>query len=222
MALELYRKGMDLQLFDGTFVGNGQFIKGVFNATTAGYGLQVNPNRTWIERGNADDGGKVISGTGAAYLYGSRRLLLTAAQTGNNSFYGGCDRLSVAEDESGVTGDMSGHWGMLEVKSGGKTNSLSSAVRADLNIQSGSTVSAGVTAAISVSAEALSPSTHTGTIAVLNVPNPQAGTFDVFASFGSATGACVSASGSLGSIAYKIPVVCPDGTTRYIPLGTVS
>ena len=192
MAIEWSRKGTDIVYYDGSMPGKGQIIKGVFNATTAGYGLQVNSSRTWIERGNADDGGKAVSGTGNAYLFGSRRLLMTYAQTGNNSFFGGCDRLSIAADESGVTAEMAAHWGMLELKSGGKTNSITGAIRADLNIQSGSTISAGITAAFLVAAEAISPTTKTGTVSVMNVKNPQAGTFDNFLAFDSATGCTVA------------------------------
>lgn len=165
----------------------GQVIKGAFHATLPGYGLAVNGNRQWIERGNADDGGVVLT-TAGAYLFGSRRLLLTAAQTGSLSFFGGCDRLSIASDCSGSSSEMAGNWAMLEVKSGGKTGPQASCYRADLNIASGATVSAGVTSCFMAAAEKLSQSTTTGDVSVFHVPNPQAGTFTQFAVLGAATG----------------------------------
>jgi hypothetical protein len=220
MSLGWSRKGMDIVYYDGAMAGKGQIIKGVFNATTAGYGLALNSGRTWIERGNADDGGAVVSGTGAAYLFGQRRLLLTAVQTGNNSFFGGGDRLSIASDCSGVTAEMAGGWSMLEMKSGGKTNSISAAHRIDLKINTGSTVSAGVTSALLIAAEALSPSTHTGTIAVMHVPNPQAGTYDAFLVLGSATGVAAANTHTIDShaLSYILTVKDPAGNLGYIPV----
>jgi hypothetical protein len=211
--------------------GKGQLIKGKFHATSAGYGFALDPNRTWVERGNADDGGAVMTGTGAAYLYGSRRLLLTAVQTGNNSYFGGCDRLSVASDCSGVTAEMAGGWSMLEMKSGGKTNSITAAHRFDLKINSGSTVSAGVTSALLVAAEAISPSTTTGSVAVLHVPNPQAGTYGEFAVFGDTTGCTIATfTGNSNFVPNNKGTFTQCGqlkiligsSTYYIPYGTVA
>jgi hypothetical protein len=169
--------------------------------------------QTYAMRGNADDGGKVFATTGNAYLFGSRRLLLTKTQVGNNSYFGGCDRLSIAGDESGVTAEMAGGWSMLEVKSGGKTNALSAAHRFDLNIASSSTVSAGVTSALLVAAEKISMTTHTGTVAVMHVPNPQAGTYDRFAVFGATTG-CTVAHPTPGADA-GIDVLVDIGSNHY-------
>jgi hypothetical protein len=215
-TINWYRKAGDL-VFQGK---TGQIIKGVFNATTAGYGLTLTGTRQWIERGNADDGGAVLT-TAGAYLFGSRRLLLTAAQTGSNSYFGGCDRLSIAADCSASSAEMAGHWAMLEVKSGGKTGSQASCYRADLNIASGSVVSSGITSCFLAAAEKLSQTTTSGRVTVIHVPNPQAGTFTNFAEFGSATG-CISAASvgataalqiliRIGGSAYAIPV-CAVGT----------
>ena len=226
-----YRDGNSNLNFKGDY---GQIIKGVFNATLPVSGLPLSPSRTWFERGNVDDGGAVLAGTGAAYLYGTRRMLLTAAQTGNNSFMGGCDRLSVAASQAAVTGVMSAHWGMLELKSGGITPTNVAgcgAVRADLNCQSGSTVSSGsIVSAFLAACEALS-STHSGRYTVVHVPNPQAGTFDSFAEFGSATG-CTGVNGSgsggvtsssTGTLAMTGQIkIYVNGNAVYIPYGTVS
>ena len=226
-----YRDGVSDLVYKGDY---GQIIKGVFNATKPVSGLPLSPSRTWFERGNVDDGGVVMAGTGAAYLYGTRRMLVTATQTGNNSYMGGCDRLSVAGDESSVTGVCSAHWGMLELKSGGITPANVAgcgAVRGDLNIQSGSTVSSGsIVSAFLAACEALS-GTITGRTTVLHVPNPQAGTFSSFAEFGSTTGftgaygsgsSGVTSSGT-GTIAMVGQIkIYVNGTAYYIPYGTIS
>lgn len=172
------------------FGSKGQEIWGEFHATAAGKALQLTGTRQWIERGNADDGGVVLT-TAGAYLFGSRRLLLTAAQTGSLSFFGGCDRLSIASDCSGSSAEMAGHWGMLEVKSGGKTGSQASCYRADLNIATGSTVSTGITSCFLAAAEKISPTTADGRVTVFHIPNPQAGTFNSLFEFGSAPGCVV-------------------------------
>lgn len=210
------RKGIDL-IFEGDY---GQIIKGVFNATTAGYGLPLKTTRTWIERGNADDGGKVLTGAGAAYLFGSRRLLLTAVQTGNNSFFGGCDRLSIKSDCSGVLAEMTGHWGMLEVKSGGVTGILAGAVRGDININTGGDIPTGGIASCFLAACEGLGATHTGVAAVLHVPNPQVGSFDFFAVFGAAPGGIAAKATALSGLTstHRLIVKCPDGNTGYIPI----
>lgn len=217
MAINWKRKASDWVWYGS----KGQLIKGVFHATTAGYGLQLTGTRQWIERGNADDGGVALT-TEGAYLFGSRRLLLTAAHSGSSlSFFGGCDRLSIAADLSGSSAEMAGHWAMLEVKSGGKTGAQASCYRADLNIASGSVVSSGITSCFLAAAEKLSQTTTTGRVTVIHVPNPQAGTFSNFAEFGSATG-CISAFSAgananfqilirINGSAYAIPV-CAVGT----------
>jgi hypothetical protein len=217
--LEWRRKGSDI-VWGGT---RGQLIKGVFNATTAGYGLPLNASRTWIERGNADDGYAALP-VDQAYLFGSRRLLLTYPQVGNISAFGGQDRLSIAGDESGITAEIGGHWAMLEIKSGGVTpaNGVGCACyRADLAVNSGSTVSANsIVSAFCAAAEKLSATTHTGKYAVLHVPNPQAGTFDYFAVFGSATG-CVDAH-SAGSTTSGLQLLITIGGSAYaIPVAAV-
>jgi hypothetical protein len=48
MSLEWSRKGMDIVYYDGAMAGKGQIIKGVFNATTAGYGLALK-FRTYLD-----------------------------------------------------------------------------------------------------------------------------------------------------------------------------
>ena len=177
-------------VFQGNF---GQIIKGDFHATLPGYAMQLRADRTWFERGNVDDGGAVLSGTGAAYLFGSRRLLLTALQTGNNSFFGGCDRLSIAADQTSVGGVMGAHWGFLEFKSGGKSqanNAGCGAVRGDIKLVTGS-YALGIVSSFLAACEDLS-GTHTAHVTVIHVPNPQAGTFDNFIEFGSATGCTVN------------------------------
>jgi len=216
--LEWYRKGADIIFEDVAGKNYGQLLKGNFNATTAGYGLQVNSNRTWIERGNADDGGKVVSGTGAAYLFASRRLLLTAVQTGNNSFFGGCDRLSIASNCSGVTGIKAAHWGFLEFKSGGHAN-VAGAVRGDIKLVSGS-YAGGIVSCFLAACEDLS-GTHSAHVTVIHVPTPQAGTFDTFLELGAISGA-YAAKSSISTAHYGLPVSVNGGTIYYIPVCEMS
>ena len=212
-----YRDGNSNLNYKGDY---GQIIKGVFNATLPVSGLPLSPSRTWFERGNVDDGGVVLAGTGAAYLYGTRRMLLTAAQTGNNSFMGGCDRLSINADESAVTGVMSGHWGMLEVKAGGTVAGAAGvgAVRGDIN-NSGVLAAGGILSCFLASSEKIA-GTHTGSATVLHVPNPASGTYDFFAVFGAAPGGIAAKSTALSglSAAYRLIVQTPDGATGYIPI----
>jgi hypothetical protein len=204
-AINFYRKKTDL-VWAGT---SGQLIKGVFNATTAGYGLKLTPDRTWIERGNADDGGKVLTGTGAAYLFGSRRTLLTAVQTGNNSFFGGCDRLSINADESAVTGVMAAHWAMLENKASGKVGGAwAGAVRGDLNLHS-SGANACITSCFLAACESCA-GTHTADVVVIHVPTPEAGTFDHLFEISSASG-CIAAR-NVGAASGKEILISIDGS----------
>jgi len=208
-------------LYQGDRAGKEtQLFFGLFNATTAGDGLPLTSNRTWIARGNADDGGKVLSGTGAAYLFSSRRLLLTAVQTGNNSFFGGCDRLSIAANESAVTGVMAAHWAMLENKSSGYVGgAYAGAVRGDLNLNSSGTNSV-ITSCFLAACESCA-GTHTGHVKVVHVPTPQAGTFDTFLEITAASGAAVAKS-TAGTYHYGIKVSVDSGTTYYIPVMEMS
>jgi hypothetical protein len=175
---------------DAPFSDGSQQILGRFNATQAGHGIALTPTRTWFMRGNADDGGQVLSGAGAAYLFSSRRLLLTRAQTGNNSFFGGGDRLSVAADESAVTAEMAANWSMLEVKSGGVIGNAAGvgAVRGDININSGGDIASGTFASCFLAACESVGATHTGKAVVLHVKKPQTGTFDGFMELQSTSG----------------------------------
>lgn len=227
MPLEWRRKKSDLVWFGK----NGQELVGEFNATTAGYGLQLTGTRQWITRGNADDGGVALA-TNGAYLFGSRRLLLTYAQTGSSkSFFGGCDRLSIAADLSGSTAEMAGHWGFLEVKAGATCGTQAAAYRADISLPSTAVIPAdGVASCFMAAAESLA-GTHTGVAAVINVPNPQAGTFDLFAVLGSATGCHTAAytgnsafdPNSKGTFTQQGQIKIKIGATAYyIPYGTVA
>lgn len=198
--------------------GSGQIIKGEFHATVAGSGMALTTARTWIERGNADDGGAILTGSGAAYLFGSRRLLVTAAQTGNNSWYGGCDRLSVNADISGVSAHVAGHWGFLEMKAGCSVN-YGAAVRGQVDMPA-TAVAAGVVSCFMAASNTLA-GTHTGQVVALHVTNPVAGTFDGLARIGSATDAtgCVSAGGtktSHATVSKFIKVYIAD-VLHYIP-----
>lgn len=217
MPLLRFDGKLNASVWDGQ---NNQIIWGRFHATTSGYAIPLNPNRTWAMRGNSDDGGKVLTGTGAAYMFASRRLLLTAAQTGNNSFFGGCDRLSIAANESAVAGIMAAHWAMLEGKSGGYTGGAAAgAVRADLNLQSGSYASV-ITSCFLAACEAIS-CTHSAHVTVIHIPTPQAGTFDTFMELGASSGA-YAAKSSISTAHYGLPVSIAGGPTYYIPICEMS
>jgi hypothetical protein len=211
-----YRDGQSNLVYKGDY---GQIIKGVFNASSAKSGFALDHSRTWVERGNCDDGGSIISTTGDAYMFSSRRMLLTAVQTGNNSYFGGCDRLSVVADQSAVTGIMAAHWSNFEIKSGGKTGSAQAgAVRGDLNIQSGSTLSANGAACFLAACEALSASTHTGRYSVIGVPLPQAGTFDCYADIAASTGSTAGTGTHQSITAANFLIVYINGTIGYVPV----
>jgi hypothetical protein len=204
----------------------GQIIKGAFHATSAGYGFKLTTGRTWIERGNADDGGAILTGSGAAYLFGSRRLLVTAAQTGNNSWYGGCDRLSVYADLSGVTAHIAGHWGFLESK-GSATKaaviSVGAAVRGQVDLSTQTTITNVVSCFMGASNNM--GGTHTGPAVIIHATNPVTGTYDGFAYFGisgnDATG-CISAGAtkSTPGTVDKYVIIYIAGTAHYIPAYT--
>jgi hypothetical protein len=225
-VLKWKNKGGDRVLYGAL----GQNIKGEFHATVAGKGIKLTGTRQWIERGNADDGGAVLT-TAGAYLFGSRRLLLTAAQTGSLSFFGGLDRLSINADCSGSTAEMAGHWGFLEVKAGATCGTQAAAYRADISLPSTAVIPSGGTASCFLAAAESLAGTHTGNAAVLHVPNPQAGTFDLFAVLGSATGCHTAAytgnssfvPNSKGTFTQcgqlKITI---GGSAYYIPYGTVA
>jgi hypothetical protein len=215
-AINWRRKNSDVH-WEGS---RGQIIKGAFHATVAGSGIQVTGSRQWIERGNADDGGSVLS-TAGAYLFGSRRLLLTAAHTGSSlSFFGGCDRLSVNADLSGSSAEMAGHWGFLEAKAGATLGPQAAAYRADIVLPATAVIpSGGIASAFMAAAESLA-GTHTGKAAVMHVPNPQAGTWDAFLALGSATGVAAANTHSIDShaLSYLIKILDPAGAAGYIPV----
>ena len=218
MAIEWNRKGADIVYYDGSMPGKGQIIKGVFNATIAGYALSLNTSRTWIERGNADDGGAILSGSGAAYLFGSRRLLLTAAQTGNNSFYGGSDRLSVNANVSAVTAHIAGHWGFLEIKSGANVN-RAGAVRGQVDLN-GATIT-GVVSAFMAATNTLA-GTHTGPAVIVDVTRPVTGTWDALLNVDSLSGTVTTCSTALSGVtAIRKLGVYEDGVlVGYIPVAS--
>ena len=219
MPLLRFDGKLNASVWDGQ---NNQIIWGRFHATAAGSAIPLNPNRTWAMRGNVDDGGKVLTGTGAAYLFSTRRLLLTAIQTGNNSFYGGCDRLSVNADESAVTGHVAGHWGFLQLLSGGKINH-GAAVRGQVDLPSGA-YSMGVVSAFMAATNDLS-GTHTGPCVVLDVSRPAGGskTWEGLLNLDSLSGTiAVCNSGSLTAIR-KIPVYEDGALVGYLPvIATIS
>ena len=215
-TISWFRKKADL-VFAGN---NGQIIKGVFNATTAGYGLKLQYsatfNRTWIERGNADDGG-VAWATGQAYLFGSRRVLTTYAHTGNLSIYGGSDRLSVNSDLSGVTAHVAGHWGFLEFKGTSKVN-RGAAVRGQVDLVTGATVT-GVVSAFMAATNYMG-GTHTGPCVILDVTRPVTGTWDGLMNLDSLSGTITACNTALSGLTatYKLPVYRDGSLAGYIPL----
>jgi len=201
---------------------NAQLIFGKFNATTAGYGLEVNSKRTWITRGNADDGNKSL-GAGNAYLYDSGRLLITHAQTGNVSLIGRQGRLSVNADVTGVnTG--AGLWGFLEVKASGVVGGSTGmgAVLGDISINSGGDIGSGKIASCFLAhCESLGNS-HTGKAVPIHVPKPDLGTFDAFLSFGASTGCTVAHStpGADGGVDILVDYNGSPKAIRLMAVGT--
>jgi hypothetical protein len=145
-------------------------------------------------------------------------MLVTAAQTGNNSWYGGCDWLSVNSDMSGVTAHVGGHWGFLEMKAGSKIN-YGGAVRGQLDCPSTAEIS-GVASCFMAASNDLG-GTHTGQAVAIHVTNPVSGTFDAFARIGSVTDGtgCVSAGGTKTSHATvsKFIKVYIAGVLHYVP-----
>lgn len=193
---------------------NVQTYFGRFHATAAGYGIKLNANRTWAIRGNADDGGVALA-TGQAYLFGSRRTLLTYAHTGNLSAYGGCDRCSITADLSGVTGFVGGHWGYLQLLAGAKVN-VGGAVLGQIDVPTNADVTNVISCFIANVNHLVS---HTGKAVAVHVTNPSSsGLLDGFAAFGTSgndgTGCIASAD---GNGAYKYIYVYIAGTRYRIP-----
>lgn len=198
---------------------NAQLIFGQFHATLPGYGLPVNSVRTWITRGNADDGGKAL-GAGGAYLYDMGRLLITHAQTGSVAILGRAGRLSVNADVSGVnTG--AGLWGLLEVKASGVIGGTTGmgAVLGDIKIDSGGDIATGKVASCFLAHCESLGATHTGKAVALHVPAADVGAFDGLMEIATASG--IISPHNVGSASTKQILFSIDGSPYAIQVYAV-
>jgi hypothetical protein len=198
------------------FVGGLQI--GKFHSTSAGYGLTLTKAKSFAWRTCADDGGAIFA-SGSSVRSGERRLLLTAVHTGDISAHGGEDHVKVLSDCSAVTAYIAGGWGYLEMGSVSKVR-YAGGVRSMIDCPTGAEVTGAVGAFLAAMGDISGTHSTSVPISVIHVMNPTAGTFDFFASFGSATGAIAAKSTALSGLSstHRLLVKCPDGNVGYIPV----
>ena len=197
------------------------------NSNTAGYGFPLGiqiagTTSTRAARIYADDAGVALPA--GAYAGAESRLLLTKSMSASVSAYGSYGHIKNIATQ-GTQDNVAGVWAYNE-NSGSITVGSSSAslvysgLCARVDVPSGATIkSGGYVSAIGVTADL--GGTHTGKAGVLQVTNPAAGTWDFFAVFDSATGAIATQAGGVVTITHKLPIIAPDGSTKYIPVGTI-
>lgn len=201
----------------GALVLSNTISIGTFASAAAGSGIALSSSKTAAARIYADDGGVALTGTDIRA--GICRLLITKALADRDlTLSGFVGQIKVgAVDISANTSYVAGLRGYLEVTALG-TIANATAVRACVDLPSTAVIgSGGVLSGLMIDAVTLA-GTHTGSAAMINVPNPGAGTWDYFLNFGSAPGAIVADTGSTPSNAtYKIK--CRIGSTDFYLAG---
>jgi len=196
---------------------------GKFVSATTGAGMVLNNTKTQAFGMYADDGGVALS-TSAVKVSWSRLLITTATNTAGSAF-GHEAQVKILGVNYNQGGNAAGLWGYLETITGatvtGTAGLIRAGVMASCDVPSGATIAASSFVSCIGCGGDLG-GTHTGDAVVMHVVNPSAGTFDAFAKFDTATGACTAQSGGSLTITYKIPVIDPAGNTIYIAAGTIA
>jgi hypothetical protein len=189
------------------------FSVGAFSSSTVGSGIAISSTRTKAFDVLGDDGGVALT-AGSYQVIRGRMLVKTAITTGDISINAVLGHTKIAVNTA--TGSYtSGVRGYVEV--GGLFSTTSAAgVRGMVDIPTGATIASGaVVSALQADSNDLT-GTHTGKAVAVSVPNPVAGTWDAFASFGSATG-CLAGNTTRGADADSLLIII-NGTTFKIPV----
>ena len=189
---------------------NCGFLIGDFSSATAGSGVALNATYTAAARIYADD-------AGAALAAGEKRVAITrflyaTADTAatDQSMSAQVGQVKVAANLT-IGGNLAGLCGYLEVAAGstligGRYAQASIAAGVWGRVDVPSTAVAGTAAYVSAfAASGNLGGTHTGKLSVIHIPNPGAGVWDLFASFGATTGCTVANA--------LVPATAPDGST---------
>lgn len=174
---------------------------GAFGSTTSKMGNTISSERTAVKNIYGDDGAAAL--TAGAYRTVLGRLLLNnAITTGDISIFGVEGHVKVnANITTGA--HQGGVIGKTEVVAGKTVTSRACGVMGYVELPSTAVIGAGaVLSAFRAWAQDLG-GTHTGDAAVMDIPNPAAGTWDLFLNLGSATG-CIADTGAGG------------GTSKYL------
>lgn len=194
------------------FVQVGKFV-----SAATGSGMVLNSTKTKAFAVYADDGGTALSGTDIRTSI-SRMLITKAITDSDLTLSGHVGQIKVgAVDISANTSYVSGLRGYLEVTAAGTVHTATG-VRAGVDLPSTAVIATGgVLSGLLIDAITLA-GTHTGVAAMVNVPNPGAGTWDYFLNFGSAPGAIVAdTSATPANATYKIK--CRIGSTDFYLAG---
>jgi len=184
-----------------------EFHIGAFSSATAGSGIPLSAAKTAAFRVYADDGGaKLAAGEKRASI--SRFLYATAdTDATDQTMSGHVGQVKVANNLT-INGNLAGLCGYLEVAAA-KTLVAGRLAQASVAAAVWGRVDVPETGVIGtdayVSAFAASGNlggTHTGKAAVISVPNPHAGAWDVLLNFGSAPGFIADAGAGGGTSKY--------------------
>jgi hypothetical protein len=191
-------------------VTKGNLTVGAFHSTDQGSGVVISASNTAAFRVYGDDGGAKLA-AGEKRVSISRFLYATSdTDATDQTMSAHVGQVKVGNDLT-IGGNLAGLCGYLEVLAaktliGGRyaQASVASAVWGRVDVPATGVIG---TAAY-VSAFAASGNlggTHTGKASVIHVPNPGAGTWDLFASFGATTGCTVANA--------LVPATAPDAST---------
>lgn len=193
----------------------GSWQMGEFSSTTEGKGLKISSDRTSFHRLYGDTGGSAL--TAGVYRNSVSRLLISTAFSADVSAFGSQSQLKV---NANVTASfLAGLWGYAEVTAGKTVTSSIAGVRGSVDFPSTAVIAANQVASAFLADSTDLRGTHTGQAVCMHVPNPNAGTWDGFAAFGSTTG-CVDSSSTKstpGGVDNWL-IVYVAGTAHYIPM----
>jgi hypothetical protein len=170
---------------------------------------------------NTEDGSVAIT-TGNFVRTMEARILLSGANTTSDVSAFGAEAHVKLVSNFGSIGHKAGVWGYFEAANAAAAvvPNLSSGVLAMLDVPASASIAAGCASAIAIASQTLA-GTHTGLAACINVENPLAGTWDVFANFGNATGATTVNTAKVatgGDACIAVINVKINGVAGYVPV----